>query len=554
MAEQLVFVPLGGVDEIGMNFGLYGYGEPSKRKWLIVDCGLTFAKPDLPGIDLVMPDIRFLEDEVDHIEGIVITHAHEDHYGALLDLWPYLECKVFATPFTKAMIDGKARSNNFDYDVPVTVVQAGEKFKAGPFSLELVNVAHSIPESNALYIETPAGRALHTGDWKFDPSPVGNAPTDEKRLQEIGAMDAPIAVIGDSTNAIRDGESPGEGEVAASLEKLIAEAPARVAVTIFASNVGRMISIARAAQAADRHVVAAGRSVHRVSEIARDLGLMDGIEPFLDMDAFGYLPRDKVVLICTGSQGESRAAMARIARDDHPVITLNKGDRVIFSSKAIPGNERDVIDIQNMLVDQGIEVITDRDALVHVSGHPRRDELRKLYGWLKPHVLVPAHGEPTHLEAHLELGREIGIEHCLRVRNGDMAVLFPKPDVSVAEAPSGRLYLDGEILCQPDESGVRERRRLSYGGVVSISLCVNSKGQVTSGPQLDLVGLPEIVDEDGDFVEVVEDAIKATLKSMPPKKRADLVVITEAIRRSVRSEVNQVWGKKPHVKVFAHRV
>ncbi len=554
MADQLVFVPLGGVGEIGMNFGLYGYGAPENRKWLIVDCGLTFAKPDLPGIDLVMPDIRFLEDEIDHIEGIVITHAHEDHYGALLDLWPYLECDVFATPFTKAMIESKRRSNNFDYELPVTVVNAGEKFKAGDFSLELVNVAHSIPESNALYIETPAGRVLHTGDWKLDPSPVGNDKTDEARLKEIGAMDAPLAVVGDSTNAIRDGESPGEGDVAKGLEELIAEAPARVAVTIFASNVGRMVSIARAAQKADRHVVAAGRSVHRVSEIARDLGLMDDIEPFLDQDSYGYLPREKVVLICTGSQGESRAAMARIARDDHPVITLSKGDRVIFSSKAIPGNERDVIDVQNMLVNQGIEVITDRDALVHVSGHPRRDELKKMYDWLKPSILVPAHGEPTHLEAHLKLGEEIGIENCLRVRNGDMALLFPTADVAHAEAPSGRLYLDGEILCQPEESGVKERRRLSFGGSVNISLCVNSKGQITSGPQFEMMGLPEIIDEDGDFKDVIEDAITGVMKSMPPKKRADLVVITEALRRAVRSEINQAWGKKPHVKVFAHRV
>ncbi|MCZ4273023.1 ribonuclease J [Maritalea porphyrae] len=554
MSDQLIFVPLGGVGEIGMNFGLYGYGAPEKRKWLIVDCGLTFAKPDLPGIDLVMPDIRFLEDEVDNIEGLVLTHAHEDHYGALLDLWPYLECPVFATPFAKAMTDSKAKSNNFTESVPITVVNAGEKFKAGPFALELINVSHSIPESCSLYIETTAGRVLHTGDWKLDPSPIGNDKTDEKRFREIGEDPRPLAVVGDSTNAIREGSSPGEGEVAETLFELISNAPHRVAVTIFASNVGRMISIARAAQKAGRHVVAAGRSVHRVSEIARDLGLMDDLEPFLDQDAYGYLPREKVVLICTGSQGESRAAMARIARDDHPMITLAKGDRVIFSSKAIPGNERDVGDIQNMLINQGVEIITDRDALIHVSGHPRRDELRQLYDWLKPDILVPAHGEALHLDAHLKLGQDLGIKHCLSVRNGDLAQLYPVASVNKGEVPSGRVYLDGEILCQPEESGVRDRRRLSFSGTVNLSLCVNSKGQVLHAPEFELVGLPALVDEDGDFAEVVEAAIESTVKSMPAKKRADKKVLAEALRRSVRSEINQLWGKKPHVKVFVHRV
>jgi len=554
MSDQLVFIPLGGVGEIGMNFGLYGYGAPDRRKWLIVDCGLTFAKPDLPGIDLIMPDIRFLEDEVDHIEGLVLTHAHEDHYGALLDLWPYLECQVYATPFAKAMTQSKARSNNFVDNIPITTVKPGAKFKVGPFSLEMINVSHSIPESCSLYIETDAGRVLHTGDWKLDPSPVGNDKTDEKRFRELGEDSRPLAIVGDSTNAVREGSSPGEGEVADTLYDLIADAPERVAVTIFASNVGRMISIARAAQKADRHVVAAGRSVHNVSEIARDLGMMEGLEPFLDQDAYGYLPREKVVLICTGSQGESRAAMARIARDDHPMITLAKGDRVIFSSKAIPGNERDVGDIQNMLINQGVEIITDKDALVHVSGHPRKDELRQLYEWTKPNTLVPAHGEALHLNEHLKFGRELGIENCMSARNGDMVQLYPTPEVRKGEVPSGRVYLDGDILCQPDESGVRERRRLAHAGTINVSICLNGKGQISSGPELELVGLPQFVDEDGDFNEVVVDAIRSVMKSLPGKKRSDKSAVSEAIRRAVRSEVNQLWGKKPHVKIFVHRV
>ncbi|TDQ66376.1 ribonuclease J [Maritalea mobilis] len=554
MQDQLVFVPLGGVGEIGMNFGLYGFGAPENRKWLIVDCGLTFGGPDLPGIELVMPDVRFLEDEVENIVGMVLTHAHEDHYGGVMDLWPMLECDVYASPFAAEMLKAKGKANNFGYQVPVNVVQQGATLQLGPFKVELINVAHSIPESSALYIETPAGRVLHTGDWKLDPSPVGNAPTDEKRLREIGEMDAPLALVCDSTNAVRDGVSPGEGDVAESLEKLIADAPNRVAVTIFASNVGRMISIARAAQKAGRHVVASGRAIHRTSEIARDLGLFDGIEPFLDQDAFGYLPREKVCLICTGSQGESRAAIARIARDDHPVLTLNKGDQVIFSSKAIPGNEKDVLDIQNMLINQGVKVISDKDALVHVSGHPRRDELRQLYDWLKPNVLVPVHGEAAHLEAQAELGREAGIQDILSIRNGDMAVLYPAPQRLKDEVPSGRLYLDGDILCMPEESGVRERRKLSFGGVIAISMVIDGKGQLRDAPMVELYGLPQLEDEDEDFNIVVEKAIDGVIRSMPAKKRGAIEVLGEAVRRAVRSEVNQFWGKKPIVKVFVHKV
>lgn len=554
MQDQLVFVPLGGVGEIGMNFGLYGFGAPDNRKWLIVDCGLTFGGPDLPGIELVMPDLKFLEEEVDNIVGMVLTHAHEDHYGGVMDLWPQLECDVYASPFAAAMLKAKGRSNNFGYEVPVKIVQQGSTFDLGPFKIELINVAHSIPESSALYIETPAGRALHTGDWKLDPSPVGNAQTDEKRLREIGAMDAPLALVCDSTNAVREGVSPGEGEVAESLEKLMLDAPQRVAVTIFASNVGRMISIARAAQKAGRHVVASGRAIHRTSEIARDLGLFEGIEPFLDQDAFGYLPRENVCLICTGSQGESRAAIARIARDDHPALTLNKGDQVIFSSKAIPGNEKDVLDIQNMLINQGVKVISDKDALVHVSGHPRRGELRQLYDWLKPNVLVPVHGEAAHLEAQAELGREAGIEKVLSIRNGDMAMLYPNAERLVDEVPSGRVYLDGDILCTPDESGVRERRKLSFGGFIAVSLVVDSKGQMRHEPQVELYGLPRLEDEDEDFDVVVDKAINGVIRSMPAKKRGAINVLAEAVRRAVRSEVNQFWGKKPIVKVFVHKV
>jgi ribonuclease J len=550
--DELVFVPLGGVGEIGMNMGAYGFGPERSRKWIVVDCGVTFGGPSLPGIELIMANPEFLEENADDVLALILTHSHEDHYGAVLDLWPGFERPVFATPFTAAMLAAKRAGDGIVDNVDITIMQPGKSFEVGPFTVEPINVAHSIPESNALLITTPVGRVLHTGDWKLDPTPVANAPTDVARLQRIGEdTSVPLALICDSTNAMKEGESPSEADVAATLTQLIAEAPHRVAVTTFASNVGRVISIARAAEAAGRQVVMSGRSLHRIMGIAKELGMLEGLPPLLDQDAYKSVPRDKCVLICTGSQGEARAAIARIARGEHPVIELNAGDRMIFSSWAIPGNEREVIDIQNSLIDKGIEVITRDDGLVHVTGHPRRGELRKLYEWVKPQVLVPVHGEAAHLVAHARLGREAGIPNVCEARNGDMVRLFPDPMTYQAEVRVGELYLDGLVLCTPEESGVKDRRRLSFGGHVVVSLCVNSNGQIVSKPQYVIEGLPETEDES--VSELVEDAVGGVLKSMPPKRRADPDALNSAIFKAVRNEVNAYWGRKPNVSVFVHR-
>ena len=550
--DELVFVPLGGVGEIGMNMAAYGFGPERSRKWIVVDCGVTFGGPSLPGIELIMPNPEFLEENADDVLALILTHSHEDHYGAVLDLWPGFELPVYATPFTAAMLAAKRAGDGIVDNVDVTIMQPGKPFEVGPFTVEPINVAHSIPESNALLITTPVGRVLHTGDWKLDPTPVANAPTDVARLQRIGEdTSVPLALICDSTNAVKDGESPSEADVAATLEKLIAEAPHRVAVTTFASNVGRVISIVRAAEKAGRQVVMSGRSLHRIMGIAKELGMLEGLPPLLDQDAYKSVPRDKCVLICTGSQGEARAAIARIARGEHPVIDLNAGDRMIFSSWAIPGNEREVIDIQNLLIDKGIELITRDDGLVHVTGHPRRGELRKLYEWVKPQVLVPVHGEATHLQAHAQLGRDAGIPNVCEARNGDMVRLFPEPMTFPAEVRVGELYLDGLVLCTPEESGVKDRRRLSFGGHVVVSLCVNSNGQVVSKPQYSIEGLPETEDES--VSELVSDAVNGVLKSMPPKRRADPEALNSAIFKAVRNEVNAYWGRKPNVSVFVHR-
>jgi len=551
--DELVFVPLGGVGEIGMNMAAYGFGPERSRKWIVVDCGVSFGGPDLPGIELIMANPEFLEERADDVLALILTHSHEDHYGAVLDLWPGFEKPVYCTPFTAAMLAAKRAGDGIVENVDVTIMQPGKPFTIGPFTIEPINVAHSIPEANALYITTPIGRVLHTGDWKLDPTPVGNAPTDVARLQAVGAdTSLPLALICDSTNATKEGQSPSETEVAATLAELIAAAPHRVAVTTFASNVGRVISIARAAHMAGRQVVMSGRSLHRIMGIARELGMLEGLPPLLDQDAYRTLARDKIVLICTGSQGEARAAISRIARGEHPVIDLNAGDRMIFSSWAIPGNEREVIDIQNLLIDRGIEVITQNDGLVHTTGHPRRGELRQLYSWVKPEVLVPVHGEAVHLEAHARLGREEGIPNVVEARNGDLVRLFPEPLAFPAEVRTGELYLDGLVLCTPEESGVKGRRRLSFGGHVVVSLCVSSNGQVVSGPDLVVEGLPETEDES--ISDLIEDTIAGVLRSVPPKRRSDTEVLNSALFKAIRNEVNAYWGRKPNVSVFVHRV
>lgn len=552
--DELVFVALGGVGEIGMNMAAYGFGPEGRRKWIVVDCGVSFGGPQQPGIELIMADPSFLEEVADDVLALVLTHSHEDHYGAVLDLWPAFERPVYCTPFTAAMLAAKRAADQIVDNVEVKPMQVGKPFEIGPFTIEAINVAHSIPESCALLITTPLGRAVHTGDWKLDPAPIGAPPTDLDRFGRIGAdRSGPIALICDSTNALKDGTSPSEDAVAANLAALIADAPHRVVLTTFASNVGRVIAIARAAEKAGRQVVLSGRALHRITTIARELGMLEGVPPFLDQDAFRELPRSKVVLLCTGSQGEARAAIARIAREEHPAINLNAGDRVIFSSWAIPGNEREVIDIQNLLIDRGIEVITQSDALVHTTGHPRREELKRLYDLIKPDLLVPVHGEAAHLEAHARLGRQHGIETVVHARNGDLVRLFPETQHFPGEVRTGELYLDGTILCTPDESGVKGRRRLMFGGHVVVSLCVDGRGQAVGAVQMVVEGLPEIEDEES-VTDLIRRTVNGTLKSIPPKRRSDPDLVSSALQRAVRGEVGAYWGKKPNVAVFVHKV
>jgi ribonuclease J len=548
---ELVFAPLGGVGEIGMNLALYGLGDERHRQWIAVDFGVAFAGDDLPGIDLIFPDIRFLVEQRRNILGIVLTHAHEDHFGALLDLWPRLRLPLYATPFTAALLDAKRRGEPGAPDIPVNVIALNSRFSLGPFDIELVTMAHSIPESNGLIIRTPLGAVLHTGDWKIDPTPIIGAPTDETKLRALGDAGC-LALIGDSTNAIRDGRSPSEADVARSLAELIRTAPGRVGVTTFASNVARVRAVAEAAATCGREVVLVGRAMERISQVARETGYLDGIADFRPMQAYGYLPADRVVALCTGSQGEPRAALSRIAEDEHPEVTFSRGDRVIFSSRAIPGNEKAVMRIINGLVSQGIEVITDRTHLVHVSGHPRRAELEDLIGWVRPSILIPAHGEALHLAEHGALARRAGVGKVVLCRNGDLVRIAPGEPAIVDEVPSGRLYKDGSLLVDAQVRTVADRRRLGFAGIVSAALAMTERGEIVGDLQLELTGIPE-TDADGNLIaRRAYDAVLEAIESMPRARRRDPDAVAEAARRALRAAIGAAWRKKPlcHVQVL----
>ena len=550
--QELVFAPLGGVGEIGMNLSIYGLGDGRTRSWLAVDLGVSFAAEEhLPGIDLIFPDIRYLVQERKNLAGLVLTHAHEDHYGALIDLWPQLKVPVYATPFTAALLKAKCANEPGAPDIPVTIVKLGSRFNIGPFDVELVSMAHSIPESNALIIRTPCGTVLHTGDWKIDLTPILGDVTDEKKLRALGEEGC-LALVGDSTNAVREGRSPSEADVGKTIRSLMEGAKGRVAVTTFASNVARLRTVAEAAFACGREVVMVGRAMDRISQIARETGYLDGIADFRPADAYGYLPPNKVVALCTGSQGEPRAALSRIATDQHPDVTLSRGDMVIFSARTIPGNEKEVSKIINGLIDQGIEVITDRTHMVHVSGHPRRAELAELIGWVKPKILIPAHGESLHLSEHAKLARSLGVKEVIQCRNGDLVRLAEGRAGIIDEVPAGRIYKDGTILVEADSRTVADRRRLSFAGSVSVAIAVDNKGQLAADPEIDLIGIPERDREGLVIADAVYDAIESTMEQLPRKRRGDPDAVGEAVKRAVRAAIVQRWGKKPmcHVHVL----
>ena len=544
----LHFLPLGGAGEIGMNLNLYEY----RGKWLMVDLGVSFGEDDVPGIDVVMPDPAFIIERAKDLAGIVLTHAHEDHLGAVGWLWPFLRCPVYATPFAARILMGKLKEAGLDGEVPLEIRQLGARFDVGPFNIELITLTHSIPEPNALAIRTPAGTILHTGDWKFDPDPVIGEVSDTNRLRELGD-EGILAMVCDSTNVFLKGEAGSEGDVQQSLVELIAGLKNRVAVGCFASNVARLSSIAHAARECGREVCLVGRSLHRMADAARATGYLDPDISFVADTEIGFLPRDKTLLICTGSQGEPRAALSKIATDQHPHVVLEKGDSVIFSSRVIPGNEKSIGRLHNLLAEQGVNVITARDHFIHVSGHPGRDELAEMYRIARPRIAIPVHGERRHMEEHARLAQECQVHQSVIAPNGTMVRLSDGEATIKEEVFHGRLAVDGMRLLPIDSPVFKERKRLLFQGAVFISLTFDAAAMLAVEPEVTILGLLEDDEYDDTVDEMIEEVEKA-VRQLRARDRKDDDKVETTVRHAVRQVIRLATGKKPQCDVHIARL
>jgi ribonuclease J len=544
--DELLFLALGGAGEIGMNLNLYGHAG----KWLMVDLGIAFGDDSMPGVEVIMPDPAFIVERRDDLAGIVLTHAHEDHLGAVADLWPRLRAPVYATPFAASVLRRKLMEAGLMDAVPITEIPLRGKVQVGPFDLELITMTHSILEPNALAIRTRFGTVFHTGDWKIDPEPLLGDITDEATLRRIGEEGA-LAMVCDSTNVFIEGEAGSEATVRDNLEKLVKTRRCRVAVTCFASNLARVESIAKAAVAAGRHPVLSGRALQRMVEAAQECGYLLDFPKCIDERMAGFLPRDKVLFICTGSQGEPRASMAKLANNEHRDLVLEDGDTAVFSARIIPGNERSVGRLHNALMARGVEVITDREADIHVSGHPGRDELVRVYQWVRPRIAIPVHGEVRHLVEHAALARECQVPETVVAPNGSLVRLAPGPAEIVDHVPVGRLARDGDILVELDGESLRERRKLLWSGAATATLVIDQEAQARAEPVVSLRG---IEDPDGRLGSAIVSGLKEMLADLDSDEREDDERIREAARQAVRRVVRVHLGKKPLTDVHIVRI
>ena len=536
--DELVFLPLGGSGEIGMNLNLYGYGPPERRKWLMVDLGITFGDEMIPGVDVVMPDIRYIVERRKDLLGVVLTHAHEDHIGAVPHLWPVLRCPIFATPFTAHLV--RAKLDEYDINATVTEIPLNGRFDLGPFGIELITLTHSIPEPNAVAIRTPLGTILNTGDWKIDPAPMLGEVTDEEALRRLGD-DGVLAMTCDSTNVFQPGRAGSEGEVREALTKLIKEHPGRrIAVTAFASNVARLETVALAAHDAGRSVALVGRSMRRMVAAAQATGYLKGLPSFVNEEEAGMIPPENAVYLCTGSQGEQGSALARIAAGEHRSAPLESGDVVIFSSRVIPGNEKKVGALQNALAARGVEIVSDQDHLVHVSGHPCRDELADMYRWVRPRIAIPVHGELRHMMEHKRFALSLQVPEAFVAPNGSMLKLAPGEPGIIDEAPSGRIHLDGKVPVAEGDGLAKARRSLGFAGFAGVTVIVDKKGRAATSPALIADGVPETV---------VAAMRSAATDAAYSGRFDDDEEAAERIRRAVRREAQSAWGKRPVVRV-----
>jgi ribonuclease J len=550
--EELIFCPLGGSGEIGMNMNLYAYGKEGNQKWIIVDMGVTFADDTIPGVDLIMPDPGFIIDKRDDLLGIVLTHAHEDHIGAVAHIWPDLKCKLYATPFTATLLTEKFKEKKIDISSFLKIVPLNSKIKLGAFEIDFVTLTHSILEPNGLSIKTPLGTILHTGDWKIDPNPLIGNKIDEEKLKKIGNSGV-SAMICDSTNIFSPGRAGSESDVRDSLLRIMELKTKRILVTSFASNVARMESIFYCAKKTQRSICLVGRSMHRIYKAAKKCGYLKGlIEPLEPRDA-KKISKNKILYLATGSQGEPMGAMNRIINGSHPDVFLEEGDCVIFSSKIIPGNEKKLYNLQNQIVRNNVEIISEENAFVHVSGHPNRDDLKDMYKWVKPKSVIPVHGEHRHMQEHVSFAKEMQIPKTLLIENGDIIKLLPgeAPQI-IDKAPFGRVYLDGTINVETDSQSIKDRKNLSINGYLEITLLVSNNGKIKK-PIISFRGIPENQNNEP-FIFDMEDEIFNICRTFSLESKNQQKNLIETIKQNCRRIVREKTGKKPFTNINIARV
>ena len=552
MNKELFFCPLGGSGEIGMNMNLFGYGTSEDIKWLIVDMGVTFADESIPGIDLIYPDPGFIVDKRKDLLGIVLTHAHEDHIGAIVHIWPKLKCNIYSTPFTSVLIKEKFKEKKIDITGYLKIVELNSTINLDPFKIEFVTLTHSILEPNGLKIETPVGNILHTGDWKCDPDPLIGENINTKRLKEIG-KEGVITMICDSTNVFSAGRAGSELDVRKNMLKVLERLNKRVIITSFASNVARMESAFYCAEKVGRQISLVGRSMHRIYKAAKQCGYLNNVIEPLDARDAKNISRDKIVYLCTGSQGEPMGAMTRISNYTHPDVFIEKGDAVIFSSKIIPGNEKKLYKLHNQLVKEGIEVVSEENEFIHVSGHPNREDLRDMYNWIKPKSVIPVHGEHRHMLEHINFAKEMQVPYPVKVENGDIVRLYPgkKPEV-YDKAPNGRIYVDGSISVEEDSQSIKERKNVSTNGFIEATILITPKGKIHNRPLLTFRGLP--IYEKEEFQNGLEDEIEKTIKSFSLNNKKQETNLIDALKSTCRKFTKQKTGKRPLTNINLVRI
>jgi len=550
--EELIFCPLGGSGEIGMNMNLYAYGTEKNQKWIIVDMGVTFADDSIPGIDLIFPDPGFILDKKEDLLGIILTHAHEDHIGAVAHIWPNLKCKIYATPFTSVLIQEKFKEKKIDISKYLNIVPLNSKIQLGAFEIDFVTLTHSILEPNGLSITTPAGTILHTGDWKIDPNPLIGGNIDEKKLKEIGEKGV-SAMICDSTNVFNPGRAGSESDVRESLLNIMETKLNRILVTSFASNVARMESIFYCAKKTERSICLVGRSMQRIYKAARKCGYLGNLIKPIEPKKAKNVSKNKILYLATGSQGEPMGAMNRIINGIHPEVFLESGDCVIFSSKIIPGNEKKLYQLQNLIVKNDVEIITEENAFVHVSGHPNREDLKDMYKWVKPKCIIPVHGEHRHMKEHVTFAKEMQIPKTLLIENGDIIKILPGNEPQIIDkAPSGRLYLDGNLGVDVESQSIKERKNISINGYLEITLIISNNGKVKK-PIISFKGIPES-DENEKFIFDMEDEIFSICKTFSLQSKNQEKNLIETIKQNCRRIVKDKTGKKPFTNINIARI